>query len=237
MSRRTSLAVLLLSCLPSLACAVEWGDIEGRLQYAWYTEDLRALRAVVASIGSGADDEALRAYYRGYGEYRIALLAQGRDEAAARSAAEACAGHLAAANSAHGSFADALALQATCQALVATLKVWKAPLLGPRSAAQLERAIELAPRNPRVLLFAALAERDGVRAVATLQKAVAQFEEERRTVATMPSWGAPEAYLQLARRQLDQGDGAAARGALERALLLAPGFGQARRLLATITSG
>ena len=56
----------------------------------------------------------------------------------------------------------------------------------------------------------------GVRAVATLQKAVAQFEEERRTVATMPSWGAPEAYLQLARRQLDQGDGAAARSALER---------------------
>ena len=46
-----------------------------------------------------------------------------------------------------------------------------------------------------------------------------------------------EVVLQLARRQLDQGDGAAARSALERALLLAPGFGQARRLLATITSG
>ncbi|MGE3665181.1 MAG: hypothetical protein AB7G51_00970 [Steroidobacteraceae bacterium] len=230
------LAVLLWPCLSGLAVATEWSDVEGRVQYAWFTGDLRALSGVVASLDGGSDDDALRAYYRGFGEYRIAQLAQGRDEAAAKAAAEACVDHLAAASRARKDFADALALQAACQALVVSLKAWKAPLLGPRSAAQLQQALALAPRNPRVMLLGALADRDRDRALGTLRKATAAFEEERRGVGSLPAWGAADAYVQMARRELDRGDLAAARSALERALLLAPEFEQARRLLATITS-
>ena len=237
MIRRSLSVVVPLLFAAGIVMAVEWSDVEGRIQYAWYTEDTRALRGVLASLEGGVSDDPLQAYYLGFGQYRLALLGLGRAREAAAKAAENCVDHLAAANEARRDFADALALQAACQGLVASLKAWKAPLLAPRSASQLERALQLEPRNPRVLLLAALADGDSERAYGSLRKAVAAFEEERRGTASLPAWGAPEAYLQLARRQLERGDSTVARSTLERALLLAPDFGQAKRFMATITAG
>lgn len=234
MSRSLSVVLSLLFAAAPVAAA-EWSDVEGRIQYAWYTEDSRALRAVVTSLEGGPDGD-LRAYYLGFGEYRLALLASGHDREAAKAASEACVDRLRAANEARKDFADAIALQAACQALVTSLKAWKAPLLAPRSASQFKRAHALAPRNPRVLLLEALADDNRERALAGIEKAVAAFEAERQRVAPTPGWGAPDAYLQLARSQLDRGDAAAARSALERALLLAPDFELAKRLMATITA-
>ncbi len=219
------------------AAAADWSDVEGRIQYAWYTEDVRALRGVLASLGDGDGSDALQGYYRGFGEYRVALLSLVRDKEAAGSAAEACIEHLGAANEARKDFADALALQAACQALLASLKVWKAPLLAPRSQSRFDRALKLAPRNPRVLLLEALADSDRERAFARVQQAVAAFEAERQAVAPTPAWGAPGAYAQFARNQLDRGDVVAARGALERGLLLAPDFAAAKRPMAALTTG
>ncbi|MGD9599044.1 MAG: hypothetical protein AB7G76_05535 [Steroidobacteraceae bacterium] len=235
-------AALLLIALPGgVAFAAEWSDVEGRIEFAWYTEDLRALRGVIGTLpradAAGDQDGALREYYLGLGYYRVALLTQARDKGSSRAAAEDCVGHLDRALDAHGDFADALGLQAACMKLLATLKPWKSPLLGARSGAQIERALALAPRNPRVLLFGAALDGDPGRAFATLGKAVAAFEAERQGVAPLPAWGAPEAYLQLARSAFGRGDAAAARSALERALLLSPEFTAARRLLATLTAG
>lgn len=233
--RSLSIATSLL-CAAGIASAADWSDIEGRIQYAWFTQDARALHAVVASLEGGGDSDALQAYYRGLGEYRMALLAQDRDRNEAGAAAEACSRHLGAASALQEDFAEALALQATCQTLVASLKAWKAPLLAPRSAAQFGRARALAPRNPRVLLLEALADSNRERAFGRLQAAVAAFEAERQGIAAPPAWGAPEAWLQLAHARLDRGEVAAARSALERALLLAPEFELARRLMASITA-
>jgi Tfp pilus assembly protein PilF len=52
-----------------------------------------------------------------------------------------------------------------------------------------------------------------------------------------PGWGAAEVYTYLGRGYLGRGDMLAARDALERALLIAPDFALARRLLARITAG
>jgi hypothetical protein len=106
-------------------------------------------------------------------------------------------------------------------------------------------ALQLAGRNPRVLLLDAmsdyqLAPRLGgnkERALVKLRQAVAAFEVERAGTEHLPGWGAAEAYLLLARDLLDHGEPVAARDALEHALLLAPEFAQARRLMAQITSG
>ena len=51
----------------------------------------------------------------------------------------------------------------------------------------------------------------------------------------IPGWGAAETYAYLGRGYLEQGDVVAARDALERALLIAPDFALARRLLLRIT--
>jgi Tfp pilus assembly protein PilF len=56
-------------------------------------------------------------------------------------------------------------------------------------------------------------------------------------VEPTPGWGAAEAYVYLGRGYLQRGDVLKARDALERALLIAPDFALARRLLTKITSG
>jgi Tfp pilus assembly protein PilF len=66
---------------------------------------------------------------------------------------------------------------------------------------------------------------------------VAALEAERQDVVHVPGWGLAEAYVYLARACLDKGDTVAARDALERALLAAPEFAEARRLMTKITSG
>jgi hypothetical protein len=75
------------------------------------------------------------------------------------------------------------------------------------------------------------------RALSKLRQTVAAFEAERSDTDRLPGWGAAEAWLLLARDLLDHVDAVGARDALEHALLIAPEFAQARRLMTKITSG
>ena len=108
----------------------------------------------------------------------------------------------------------------------------------------MEKALRLAPRNPRVLLLDAIVafERapngaESERALGKLKKAIGALESERQEVVHTPAWGLADAYTYLGRVYLDKGDAVKARDALERALLAAPEFQQARRLMTKITSG
>ena len=107
----------------------------------------------------------------------------------------------------------------------------------------MRRALALAPKNPRVLLLEAIevhARSQGTApegTLATLQQSVAAFETERAGSGVVPSWGEAEAYTFLARDYLARGDAIAARGALEHALLMAPDFALAHRLMKRITDG
>jgi tetratricopeptide (TPR) repeat protein len=142
-------------------------------------------------------------------------------------------------------FADALALQSACLDVLAALEAWRTPFAAYKSGAQIEKARHLAPRNPRVLLLDAVAvydrpkgsaaEKD--RALSGFKRATAAFESERQEAEHAPGWGAAEAYVYLGRCYLDRGATLEARDALERALLIAPEFAEARRLMAKITSG
>jgi tetratricopeptide (TPR) repeat protein len=69
-----------------------------------------------------------------------------------------------------------------------------------------------------------------------LRKAIERFETERRSVMSGPTWGEADAYLALGRIRLAKGEVLPARDALERALLVAPEFAAARKLLSEITS-
>jgi hypothetical protein len=113
------------------------------------------------------------------------------------------------------------------------------------SQARIDKALKLAPDNPRVLLLGALGagERptffggDNQQAFALMRRAVSAFERERAGAAGLPRWGAADAFTDLARDYLGVGDALAARNVLERALLIAPDFAPARRLMAQIVSG
>ena len=223
------------------AAETDWLDVEGRIQYGFYTEDARALADLADQLSRAeGSDDPLRDYYAGLANYRLALVLSARDKGRARDAVELCVDRLDIAVKSDASFAAGLALQSACLRTLSVLKPWK-PLAGPKSTGQMEKAVKLAPKDPRVLMLAALESGDGEKIDAAcltkLKKAAAAFEAERQGEDRTPGWGAAEAYTYLGRGYLSHGDVLAARDALERALLIAPDFVVARRLLARITSG
>ena len=121
----------------------------------------------------------------------------------------------------------------------------RSPLAAALSLARIDKALKLAPKNPRVLLLGAQGARerpkffggDSQEAFTLLKRAVGAFEEQGAHAPEVPAWGAADAFTGLARDYLTRGDAVAARNVLERALLVAPDFGQARQLMAEIVSG
>jgi hypothetical protein len=222
-----------------------WRDIESRIQYGYYTEDVPALRNLADALAAAEAQDKLRGYYAGLLAWRLALLAAQNVPAArgmsAAQLAQRCVSEVDAALAVQADFADALALRSACLAAGGT----HALLAGHRARKDLERALQLAARNPRVMLVDATSDyelssaRGGnkERALGKLRRTVAAFEAERRGAEHLPGWGAAEAWLLLARDLLDHADPVGARDALEHALLIAPEFAQARRLMARITAG
>jgi len=251
--RRRSLlamaAVVAFAISSARADDVEWRDIESRIQYGYYTEDSAALRKLEELIAAGDARDKLRGYYAGLLDWRRALLTAPGAAAAERGNAaryaERCVSELDTALALDADFAEALALRAACLSTPQELAGGYAPIAGHRARKDLERARQLAAKNPRVLLvdamsdYALLPSQGGnkERALGKLRKTTAAFEAERSDTDHLPGWGAAEAWLLLARDLLDHGDSVGARDALEHALLLAPEFAEARRLMAKFTAG
>lgn len=241
-----ALALSLLAVPAALGADDAWLDIEGRIQYAYYTEDLRSLANLAQSLTAGTDADPLRDYYLGLAYYRIALLSSARAANRPRNAlpagrvsledaAELCVASLERLLTKRPEFVEALALQSACLNTLGELKPLRAPLAESRSRAHIQRAARLAPSNPRVLLIQAAAVNSDQGPL--LRRAIVLFEAARQSVNRAPDWGAADAYVQLGGYYLNHGEVLPARDALEHALLLAPEFALARRLLARITTG
>jgi hypothetical protein len=224
-----------------------WRDIESRIQYGYYTEDPAALRKLTETVGTDESHDKLHAYYTGLLAWRQAQLAAhgaAAADASARQLVQRCVSAADAALSVEADFAEALALRAACLGTPVDSGGGHAPFGARRAHKDLQRALELAGRNPRILLVDAMndyqvsPDKGGrERALPKLRKAVEAFEAERHDTEHLPGWGAAEAWWLLASGLLEHGDPVAARDADEHALLLAPQFAQARRLMTKITSG
>jgi hypothetical protein len=228
---------------------VAWRDIESRIQYGYYTEDIAALRKLEELIAAGDARDKLRGYYAGLLDWRRALLtapgavAAGHGNAAHY--AEQCVSEVDTSLALDADFAEALALRAACLSAPQEIAGGYAPIAGHRARKDLERARQLTPKSPRVLLVDAMSDYalspsqggNKDRALSKLRHTTAAFEAERSDTDRLPGWGAADAWLLLARDLLDHGDAVGARDALEHALLIAPEFAEARRLMAKFTAG
>jgi tetratricopeptide (TPR) repeat protein len=258
----TVLLVLLAAATamaPPAACAAAgaaaprepWMQLERRIESSYFQQNAHGLQALAATLSRGeaaahgnARDEEWRSYYAALLAYRLALLAKD-DEMRAWPFTERCVDRLNQALVLDPGSAEALALQSACLAVQSRLDPWRSPLAAPLSLARIDKALKLAPDNPRVLLLGAEGAADRPRffggddqeAFALLKRAVDAFEEQPRRAQGVPDWGAADAFTGLARDYLTRGDAIAARNVLERALLVAPDFGQARQLMAEIVSG
>ena len=235
--------------VPALACAAQtdWRDIESRVQYAWYTEDARDLAAVANRLRELPDSDALRSYYLTLTRLREAQVLQvGRsaDQAAVGRAASGCIDFADEALAARPTDAEVLALQSLCMELRSRARAVDVPFTAARSRTQMQKALQLAPKNPRVRLLAAQlayasarSTQERAQLLGSFQSAVDAFELEREGLEKIPGWGAAEAWQGLALVYLDRGDAIAARSALEHALLLVPDFKSAHHLLDHILKG
>ncbi len=248
----------------SAASRSDWSDIEGRIQYAYYTDDARALNGVLNSLKpkpvegeaeSAGEDLVTRSYFRALAHYRLAQVFSVGKKSQARDAIDDCGEEVDHAvealpkvplgldekPDASHQRAEAYALGTACT--LAGREMSSLPFGGGRIGSRIDEALKLEPRNPRVRLVEALVafERAGkdapakAAAVQKLRAVTTMFEAARTSASTTPEWGAAEAYAFLGRALFDQRDVVGAREALERALLIAPDYGFARRLMAQIT--
>lgn len=225
-------------------------QIERRIESGYFQQNAAGLQALAATLSVGDQpagdtrDEKWQSYYSALAAYRLALLAR-RDPTQAWPLAQQCTDRLDRALVLDPGSAEALALQSACLALQSNIDPWRSPFAAPLSQARIDKALKLAPGNPRVLLLGALAARDrpiffggdNQQAFSLMQRAVSAFERQGLKPRGLPGWGAADAFTELARDYLGLGDTLAARNVLERALLLAPHYAQARRLMAEIVSG
>ena len=238
-----------------------WADVEGRIQYAYYTEDARALDGVLNSLKpkpveggetTVEEDLAIRSYFRALVHYRLAQVQSSGKKSQARSAIDDCGEEVERAlealpkvplgldetPAARHQRAEAYALGTACM-----LAGHEMAVFGGRLGSRIDEAVKLEPKNPRVRLVEALAAFDRAgkdaaeknAAVQKLRAVTPMFEAARAGESTTPEWGAAEAYAFLGRALFDQRDVVGAREALERALLLAPDYAYARRLMSQIT--
>lgn len=251
--------VLLLFVLPSAATAsasqpgAHWAQIESRIENAYFEQDTAGLESLATALAGRTDaaggdtrDEEWRNYYSALLAYRLALLAKD-NESRAWPYTRRCVDGLNHALVLDAGSAEALALQSACLALQSRLDPWRSPFAAPLSRSRIEKALRLAPRNPRVLLLGSRAACDRPpffggdlqQGLVLLQRSVSTFERQHThaNATGLPAWGAADAFTDLAQDYLRRGDAVAARNVLERALLVAPHFAQARQLMAEIVSG
>ena len=249
-----TLGLVCAALMPRQAAAADtdWRDIESRIEYAWYTEDSRDLARVADRVMALSSADPLRNYYLALAQLHQAQLTLAAATAgggagrlpAAGQAAGACISSADDALAARPTDAELLALQSLCMDVRGRTRALDVPFAGSRAHTQMMRALQLAPRNPRVRLLAAqlsyAAARSGQERAALLasfQSAVDAFELERQGLERVPTWGGAEAWEGVAQIELERGDAIAARAALEHALLLVPDYAAAHRLLNHILTG
>jgi hypothetical protein len=262
--RGTLAAALLAPAAWGQGAPTSWADVEGRIQYAYYTEDVRALNGVLNSLKpkpvegedeSAAPDAGVRSYFRALAHYRLAQVLSTSKKSQARDAIDNCGEEVDNAVDALPKVpvgldetdankhqrAEAYVLGTACT--LAGREMSSIPFGGGRIGSRIDEALRLEPKNPRVRLVEALvafdrAEKDAAArkaAVEKLRAVTVMFEAARAGASTTPEWGPAEAYAFLGRALLDQRDVVGAREALERALLIAPDYAYARRLATQIT--
>ena len=247
------------STLAGAQSATDWSDVEGRIQYAYYTNDARALNGVLNSLkpkpveGAEAEAEAdapVRNYFRALAHYRLAQVLYATEKSQAKKEAGECedavdesVDALPKVLAGLDESAEARRQRAETYTLATACALVGRELASDAGSSRIEDAVKLEPKNPRVRLFEAVVEygdagkdaKAKAAATAKLRAVTVMFEQARAGASTIPEWGTAEAYAFLGRALYDQRDIVGAREALERALLIAPDFAYVRKLIAQIT--
>lgn len=236
-------AIFTLLCIPTLQTsadtASELDDAAARIQYAFYTQDARALTeglTLISQLDPAGLAPGMKEYYTAYGQWKLAQIysepsssGKSANAAGANKAAQECERAAKAARTQDVRMAEAFAIEAVCASFGSTVLSFGC------AEKPLHAAQELDSRNPRIRLIDLLClEKEQGIAVAYGQKLrdlVDEFERAPPSRPGKPDWGQAEALVMLGASDLRRGDSRAARDAIERALVIAPDYRKAQTLL------
>ena len=233
-----SLACIVSVAYPTLAQSAGSLIVSGRqmMQTGENASDLDAMYAARATFERTLADTGLAAwghYYVALADYRIAGLLEKESKDQASEHLKAAVEHLQKATEIDPQAAEAYALLSSVYGWQIGLSPMKTMLLGPKSGKAIEKAKQLAPDNPRVVLSAAISDFNTPKMFGGskekgqkgFQRAVELFAQEEPTDPIRPVWGHREAYAWLGIAHHGRGELESARTAFEKALEIDPDFG------------
>ena len=229
-----SLAFIFSIAYPTLAQPADSLIVSGK-QMLESANDLDAMYAARATFERALADTGLSAwghYYIALADYRIAGLLEGESKDPSEHL-NAAVEHLKKATEIDPQAAEAYSLLSSVYGWQIGLSPMKSMLLGPKSGKAIQKAKQLAPDNPRVVLSAAISDFNTPemfggskeKSLQGLKRAAELFAQEEPTDPIQPVWGHREAYAWLGIAYQNQGELESARAAFEKALEIDPDFG------------
>ena len=232
-----SLAFIFSITYPTLAQPADSLIVSGKqtLQAGENAGDLDAMYAARATFERALADTSLAAwghYYIALADYRIAGLLEGESKDPSEHL-NAAVEHLKKATEIDPQSAEAHALLSSVYGWQIGLSPMKTMILGPKVGKASQKAKQLAPDNPRVVLSAAISDFNTPKmfggskekGLQGFQRAAELFAQEEPTDPIQPVWGHREAYAWLGIAYQGQGELESARAAFEKALAIDPDFG------------
>ena len=233
-----SLVCLVSVAHPTLAQSADSLIISGRqmLQVGENASDLDAMYAARATFERTLADAGLAAwshYYIALADYRIVGLLAEESKDQASEHLKTAVEHLQKATEIDPQAAEAYALLSSVYGLQVGLSPMKSMFIGPKVGKAIQKAQQLAPDNPRVVLSAAISDFNTPKmfggskekGLQGFQRAAELFAQEEPTDPIQPVWGHSEAYAWLGIAYQDRGELESARAAFEKALEVNPDFG------------
>ena len=229
-----SLTFIFSIAYPTLAQPANSLIVSGK-QMLESANDLDAMYAARATFERALADTGLSAwghYYIALADYRIAGLLEGESKDPSEHL-KAAVEHLKKATEIDPQAAEAYSLLSSVYGWQIGLSPMKSMLLGPRVGKAAQKAKQLAPDNPRVVLSAAISDFNTPKmfggskekGLQGFQRAAELFAQEEPTDPIQPVWGHREAYAWLGIAYQDRGELESARAAFEKALEIDPDFG------------
>ena len=229
-----SFAFIFSIAYPTLAQPADSLIVSGK-QMLESANDLDSMYAARATFERALADTGLSAwghYYIALADYRIAGLLEGESKDPSEHL-NAAVEHLKKATEIDPQAAEAYSLLSSVYGWQIGLSPMKTMLLGPRVGKAAQKAKQLAPDNPRVVLSAAISDfntpkmfgGNKEKGLQGFQRAAELFAQEEPTDPIQPVWGHREAYAWLGIAYQNQGELESARAAFEKALEIDPDFG------------